>query len=104
MYDRDSKLLDTDTIIYFNKLFKAFEKDFSFEIEQLKPNVLDDPLTDREMEVLGQLAFGLKNKEIAEKLFISVGTIKTHVLKIYNKLDVRNRTEAITKAKDLGII
>lgn len=104
LYDRDSKLLDTDTIIYFNKLFKAFEKDFSFEIEQLKPNVLDDPLTDREMEVLGQLAFGLKNKEIAEKLFISVGTIKTHVLKIYNKLDVRNRTEAITKAKDLGII
>lgn len=59
-------------------------------------------LTKREKEVLFLLVTGLPNKAIAEKLFISAGTIKTHTLNVYKKLDVANRTAAILKAIDYG--
>jgi predicted ATPase/DNA-binding CsgD family transcriptional regulator/GAF domain-containing protein len=63
-----------------------------------------DPLTERELEVLNQLGKGLTNKQIARALFISPGTVKTHTLSIYLKLDVKNRTEAVVQAKAYGII
>ena len=63
-----------------------------------------DPLTKRELEVIELISKGLKNKEIANELYISVGTVKTHIIKIYSKLDARNRTEAIIKATDLQIL
>lgn len=59
-------------------------------------------LTNREKEVLFLLVSGLPNKAIAEKLFVSDGTIKTHTLNIYNKMDVSNRTSAIIKAIELN--
>lgn len=59
-------------------------------------------LTEREKGVLFLLVTGLPNKTIAEKLFVSAGTIKTHTLNIYQKLDVANRTAAILKAIELG--
>ncbi len=59
-------------------------------------------LTQREKEVLFLLVTGLPNKSIAEKLFVSDGTIKTHTLNIYQKLDVGNRTSAIMKAVEWG--
>ncbi len=59
-------------------------------------------LTEREKEVLFLLVTGLPNKIIAEKLFVSAGTIKTHTLNIYQKLDVANRTAAILKALEWG--
>jgi len=59
--------------------------------------VLNDKLSTREQEVLDALILGLTNKQIAEKLFISVNTIKTHVLSLYAKLDVNNRTQAAIK-------
>lgn len=58
-------------------------------------------LTEREKEVLFLLVTGLANKAIAEKLFVSPGTIKTHTLNIYQKMDVSNRTSAIMKAIEL---
>ncbi len=61
-----------------------------------------EKLTEREKEVLFLLVSGLPNKSIAEKLFVSAGTIKTHTLNIYQKLDVGNRTAAIVKAIELG--
>ena len=61
-------------------------------------------LSEREYEVLECLASGLSNQEIADKLFVSLSTIKTHVSNIYLKLDVKRRTQAITKAKELNII
>lgn len=61
-------------------------------------------LTDREREVLLLLVTGLPNKVIAEKLFVSAATIKTHTLNIYQKMEVSNRTSAIIKAMELGWI
>ena len=58
----------------------------------------------REYEVLCEIANGLSNKEIANKLFISESTIKTHVSNILLKLDAKRRTEAINKAKSLQIL
>ena len=59
-------------------------------------------LTEREKEVLFLLVTGLPNKVIAEKLFVSDGTVKTHTLHIYQKMDVGNRSSAILKAVELG--
>jgi len=61
-------------------------------------------LTEREKEVLFLLVTGLPNKVIAEKLYVSPGTIKTHTLNLYQKMDVPNRTSAILKALELGWI
>lgn len=58
----------------------------------------------RELEVLELVAKGFSNKEIAEKLFVSVNTIKTHLSKVYEKLEVKRRTQAVEKAKSLNII
>jgi len=70
----------------------------------IAPQPLTDPLSDRELEVLALLAEGVSNKEIAEKLFLSVGTVKVHVRHIYNKLDVSNRTEAAAIANNLKLL
>jgi LuxR family transcriptional regulator, maltose regulon positive regulatory protein len=61
-------------------------------------------LTTRELEILRGMAEGLSNKEIGQQLFISAGTVKAHSAAIYRKLEVENRTEAIARAKDLGLI
>jgi ATP/maltotriose-dependent transcriptional regulator MalT len=56
-------------------------------------------LTDREEEVLVLISQGYKNAEIAEKMFVSLNTIKTHTKNIFIKLDVKNRTQAAKKAQ-----
>lgn len=61
-------------------------------------------LSSREREVLEMLALGLSNQEIADKLFVSLNTVKTHLSNIYMKLDVKRRTQAIKKGKELQII
>lgn len=73
------------------------------KVEQLSvpSRKLLDQLTEREKDVLKLMSTGLPNKEIAEKLFVSPGTIKTHTLNIYIKMDVSNRTSAILKAIEL---
>ena len=58
----------------------------------------------RELEVLELLAVGRSNKEIAGRLDVSPNTVKTHVAKLYEKLEVRRRTEAILRARELGMI
>lgn len=65
---------------------------------------LTDPLSPRELEVLRLIASGLSNREIAEELFISIGTVKRHINNIYTKLDVHSRTQAISKANELHLI
>lgn len=64
-------------------------------------NVEEYGLSEREIEVLLLISKGLKNDEIAEKLFVSVSTVKTHTRNIFTKLDVRNRIEAARKAQVL---
>ncbi|MGR5861893.1 response regulator transcription factor [Bacillus pacificus] len=61
-------------------------------------------MSQRELEVLKVLSTGAKNKEIAERLCISISTVKTHIINIYAKLEVSNRVEAINKATEKGLI
>jgi ATP/maltotriose-dependent transcriptional regulator MalT len=68
------------------------------------PQQLDDPLSEREREVLNLLASGRTSSEIARDLFISVGTIKYHTGNIYRKLDIKNRAEALARARELKMI
>jgi ATP/maltotriose-dependent transcriptional regulator MalT len=63
-----------------------------------------EPLTTREQDVLELLAAGLSNAEIAERLIVTVGTVKTHVKSIYGKLGVHSRTQAIARARELGLL
>lgn len=61
-------------------------------------------LTTREREVLAQLATGAPNRQIAKTLFVSEATVKTHLVHIFDKLQASSRTEAINRARDLGLL
>jgi DNA-binding NarL/FixJ family response regulator len=63
-----------------------------------------DQLTERELEVLTHIAHGLSNNEIAEKIFVSEGTVKTHIRRVFAKLDVRDRTQAVIFAYNAGLV
>jgi LuxR family maltose regulon positive regulatory protein len=65
---------------------------------------LVEPLSQRELEVLHLMALGKTNQEIAHQLIVSRGTVKAHTASIYRKLDVANRTEAVARARQLGIL
>jgi LuxR family maltose regulon positive regulatory protein len=65
---------------------------------------LVEPLSQRELEVLHLMALGRTNPEIARQLIVSPGTVKAHTASIYRKLDVANRTEAVARARQLGIL
>lgn len=65
---------------------------------------LVEPLSSRELEILGVLATGASNREIANELYITEGTVKNHVTNILGKLGVRDRTQAALKAKEMGLI
>jgi len=65
---------------------------------------LIEPLSQRELEVLQHIALGRTNQQIALQLIVSPGTVKAHTASIYRKLDVANRTEAVARARQLGIL
>lgn len=65
---------------------------------------LVEPLSDREVEVLRLIAEGLTNQEIADRLYLSLHTVKVHARNIYAKLGVKNRTQAVARGKALGIL
>jgi LuxR family maltose regulon positive regulatory protein len=65
---------------------------------------LSEPLSDRELEVLRLVAAGLANAEIAEQLFLAVGTVKRHVFNLYGKLGANSRTSAVARARELGLL
>ncbi len=93
---------------YVQKLLAVFPE---IEPEQLEPSktqasksILIEPLSEREIEVLQLIAEGLTNSEIADRLYLSLNTVKVHTRNIYGKLGVNNRTQAGTKARTLGIL
>ena len=93
---------------YIHKLLSAFpvqgaDQDDASKIQGDQSELIE-PLSDREIEVLRLVAKGLTNKVIAERLYLSIHTIKTHTRNIYGKLGVNNRTQAVNKARTLGIL
>jgi LuxR family maltose regulon positive regulatory protein len=65
---------------------------------------LIEPLSERELEVLRRVAAGYSNKEIAQELVVAVSTIKKHINNIYGKLEVGSRTQAVPRARELGLL
>ena len=65
---------------------------------------LVEQLSDRESEVLALLAAGRSNQQIAEELVVALNTVKKHVTHILDKLGAANRTEAVTRARELGLL
>lgn len=65
---------------------------------------LVEPLSERELDVLALMAKGCTNQEIADRLFVSINTVKTHVSNVYGKLGVRRRTEAVLAARHHGLL
>jgi len=99
--NRDHPLRD-----YADKLLAAFTP--SDETSESKTNNLRsqiiDPLSQRELEILKLIALGLSNREIGERLFLALDTVKGHNRRIFEKLQVQNRTEAIARARELGLL
>lgn len=74
----------------------------SFVFDAKKQQALG--ITPRELEILEAIASGLSNREIAEKLFVSENTVKTHSSRLFDKLNAKRRTQAVQIGKELGII
>ena len=72
--------------------------------QRLKDQPLIEPLSERELEVLDLIAAGQSNAEIAGQLYIAIGTVKRHINHIFGKLGVHSRTQAVAKAKELGLL
>ncbi len=89
------KTVVEEKLVYIDRTGEFVQNDI--EIQKLN-------ISKRELEVLELIAQGLSNQEIASKLFLSLSTIKTHSSSLFEKLDVKRRTQAIEKAKTLRII
>lgn len=80
------------------------EKNMLQELQQLKKTAPKIDLSDRELQIMRLLAGGFSNKEIARAIFLAEGTVRNHVSNILNKLDCRDRTQAVLKSINLGIV
>jgi len=89
-----------ETIIIEKEIYVSTPSEFTLNEKELTKL----EISKRELEVLQLMAKGMSNREIAETLFISLNTIKTHSSNLFVKLDVKRRTQAIEKAKHLKII
>jgi len=99
--------------VYLGKIAYAFkqEEKMMYNLQQKKNTTLQTPrmnaidkITKREINLLRLVADGYQNKEIADKLFLSSGTVKTYLYRIYQKLNVNNRTSALARATELGYL
>jgi LuxR family transcriptional regulator, maltose regulon positive regulatory protein len=94
--------LDAVSAPYLRKLLAALER------ETMRASAPSEgpaePLSEREREVLQLIAAGKTNRQVATELFVSVGTVKTHVNNLYRKLDTHSRTQAVASARELGLI
>jgi len=84
---------------YITKLLSVFEAEKKKEI-----GALVESLSQRELEVLKLIADGLSNDEIGKKLYLALDSVKGHNRRIFSKLQVQRRTEAIARARELGLI
>ena len=98
---------------YMNRLLAAFgdlTKDegpttkLASSVARSGPSSMVEPLSQRELEILQLIAQGLSNREIGERLFLALDTVKGHNRRIFGKLQVQSRTEAIARARELGLL
>jgi LuxR family maltose regulon positive regulatory protein len=87
---------------YIRKLLAALERDAASAASPAAG--LPEPLSERELEVLRLIASGKSNRRIASELFVSVGTVKTHINNLYRKLDAHSRTQALARARELKLL
>jgi LuxR family transcriptional regulator, maltose regulon positive regulatory protein len=95
--------------VYLQKLLQAFGPSALVELESeapvlSSPTSMIEPLTTKEIRILGLLAEGYSNSALAEKLFVSDSTVRTHLRNINGKLNAQNRTQAVALARRLGMI
>ncbi|QAA32498.1 LuxR C-terminal-related transcriptional regulator [Clostridium manihotivorum] len=103
VFEHDKELLDLLNMMKIST--DNFPLDFlvnRLKIRTLKSS--EELLSERETEVLNLVKLGYTNTEIGERLFISTGTVKRHIINIYSKLDVHTRTQAVLKASELNIL
>ncbi len=97
-FDENDLLTSLEIAIFNHMSTRVASNQFSMEhINKHIPN----PFSEREFELLVLLREGKTNKAISEELFVSINTVKTHLLRIYDKLDVKNRTEVMFKLNKL---
>ena len=95
---------------YIRRLTSAIEEKAAGGEEALRPNhsssasPLIEPLSQRELEILQLIARGFSNREISERLFLALSTVKGHNQNIFGKLQVQRRTEAVARARELGLL
>ena len=98
--------MQTGASDYVARLLSAFQAEQAIASAPCVPSssALADPLTPRELEVLHLISQGLSNKDIAEELVIALNTVKRHTSSIYGKLGVKSRTQAMARARELGLL
>ena len=112
LFVNESKTM-TDLLFRFNNSYLqqyskkilavlALQKDIPHSSFIIQP--LIDPLSERELEVLQLIAQGLSNQELTRKLFVTLSTVKGHNLRIFAKLQAKSRTEAVARARELGLL
>ena len=104
MKDLLSKLGDGYPKKYAAKILAGFTQPNNIHPSSRIPQPLIEPLSERELEVLRLIAQGLSNQEITEKLFVALSTVKGHNLRIFAKLQAKSRTEAVARARELGLL
>jgi LuxR family maltose regulon positive regulatory protein len=103
--EKQSSSQDHPLLGYVEKLIFAFARPVEKQsiISNVKSEMID-PLSPRELEILQLIAQGLSNPEIGKRLFLALDTIKGHNRRIFDKLQVQRRTEAVARARELGLI
>ncbi len=103
---KENRGQDHQQFAYVTKILAAFEEPAvtSPANVEIPPSTLPEPLSPRELEILNLMSLGLSNREIGERLFLALDTVKGHNRRIFDKLQVQRRTEAIARARELGLL
>jgi len=104
MIEMLSKLNDKNLNPYAERMLALLEPPHRVPSSPVTSQSLIEPLSERELEVLRLIAQGLSNQEITRKLFVALSTVKGHNLRIFAKLGAKSRTEAVARARELGLL
>jgi LuxR family maltose regulon positive regulatory protein len=110
--EKQSRAQDQKLVSYIDRLLAAFPRPAAMpqspanhaDIIGNQKSLMFEPLSPRELEILRLIAQGLSNHEIGERLFLALDTVKGHNRRIFDKLQVQRRTEAIARARELGLL